>query len=198
MNQNLTVRKLTADEMEKIYIKHLVKDFPAGEVKPLATILEGQKSGKYLGYGMFLKDEGEELAGYAFFMNIRPEPIYLLDYFAVVEDKRSGGYGSAFLSRLNEICSRKHRRLILEVENPDYEENDSLRKKMQRRIAFYKKNEIHVSGVTCNFYHNEYRILYAGTPMEDQEVYQKLHLSYVDFFGEEFVERHVRYHAVGH
>lgn len=194
IEKNVHLRKLTAEEIESIYKNHLVKDFPAGEVKPLKVILERFHNGQYLGYGLFLNREPEELAGYAFIMNIRTDAIYLLDYFAIVEGMRISGYGSVFLNAIKETCVQENRRLILEVENPDYEKDIRLQEKMQKRIAFYKKNDIHVSGVTCNFYDNEYRILYAGTTLEDQQVYQKIMLSYVDFFGEEFIEAHVVFH----
>lgn len=194
IEKNVHLRKLTAEEIETVYKNHLIKDFPAGEVKSLQMILERFHNGQYLGYGLFLNHEPEELAGYAFIMNIRTEAIYLLDYFAIVEGMRSSGYGSVFLNAIKEICVQENRRLILEVENPDYEKDIRLQEKMQKRIAFYKKNHIQVSGVTCNFYDNEYRILYAGTPLEDQQVYQKTMLSYVDFFGEKFIKDHVVFH----
>lgn len=185
------IRPLSGQEIAEIYQKHLVKDFPAGEVKPLSTILQRFEGGQYFAYGLF--DESV-LAGYAFFMNIRPQPVYLLDYFAIVEEMRSGGYGSVFLKELKDVSEREGRQLILEVENPDYETDAAHREMMKRRIAFYERNGMRVSNVTCNFYDNEYRILYAGAPLAEREVYEKTMCAYVDFFGEEFIAEHVVFH----
>ena len=56
-------------------------------------------------------------------------------------------------------------------------------------IGFYKKNDMNLSGVSCNFYDNEYRILYAGEFMDDEEVYNRTHSVYLDFMGEELDSR---------
>lgn len=187
----MQIRRLTEEEISGIYNEHLVKDFPAGEVKPLKTILERFREDKYFAYGMF---EKEELIGYAFTMNINPESVYLLDYFAIVKDKRDMGFGSSLLSELKEMWNKEGKRLVLEVENPEYETDEDLKNMMNRRISFYKRNEMLVSGVTCNFYNNEYRILYAGTELEDTSVYEMVMRSYKYFFGEDFVKAHVVFH----
>lgn len=43
MTEKVYMRELTEQEMTEIYQSHLVEDFPAGEVKPLAHMLEGRK-----------------------------------------------------------------------------------------------------------------------------------------------------------
>ena len=55
--------------------------------------------------------------------------------------------------------------------------------------AVYKKNDMNLSGVSCNFYDNEYRILYAGEFMDDEEVYNRTYSVYLDFMGEELDSR---------
>ena len=111
------MRELTEQEMTEIYQSHLVEDFPAGEVKPLAHMLEGRKKGQYEAYGLFEKDT---LKGYAYFIKNSTQPIALLDYFAIVRGLRSAGYGSLFLKKLQAMCIEQQKQLILEVENPDY------------------------------------------------------------------------------
>ena len=56
MTEKVYMRELTEQEMTEIYQSHLVEDFPAGEVKPLAHMLEGRKKGQYEAYGLFEKD----------------------------------------------------------------------------------------------------------------------------------------------
>ena len=111
------MRELTEQEMTEIYQSHLVEDFPAGEVKPLAHMLEGRKKGQYEAYGLFEKDT---LKGYAYFIKNSTQPAALLDYFAIVRGLRSAGYGSLFLKKLQAMCIEQQKQLILEVENPDY------------------------------------------------------------------------------
>ena len=65
MTEKVYMRELTEQEMTEIYQSHLVEDFPAGEVKPLAHMLEGRKKGQYEAYGLFEKDT---LKGYAYFI----------------------------------------------------------------------------------------------------------------------------------
>ena len=67
----------------------------------------------------------------------------------------SGGCGVSVTVRcFKEITGNVHRtakQLILEVENPDYETREDKKVLMHRRIAFYQKNGMQLSGVTCNF-----------------------------------------------
>lgn len=101
MTEKVYMRELTEQEMTEIYQSHLVEDFPAGEVKPLAHMLEGRKKGQYEAYGLFEKDT---LKGYAYFIKNSTQPAALLDYFAIVRGLRSAGYGSLFLKKLQAMC----------------------------------------------------------------------------------------------
>ena len=71
MTEKVYMRELTEQEMTEIYQSHLVEDFPAGEVKPLAHMLEGRKKGQYEAYGLFEKDT---LKGYAYFIKNSTQP----------------------------------------------------------------------------------------------------------------------------
>ena len=145
------------------------------------------KKDMYFVYGYY--NENGELAGYAFFINDRTKDTVLLDYFAIVPEKRSSGIGSEFLGKIKEKIADSGNRLILEVENPEYAEDGPAKDYMIKRIGFYKKNDMNLSGVSCNFYDNEYRILYAGEFMDDEEVYNRTHSVYLDFMGEELDSR---------
>ena len=174
MTEKVYMRELTEQEMTEIYQSHLVEDFPAGEVKPLAHMLEGRKKGQYEAYGLFEKDT---LKGYAYFIKNSTQPAALLDYFAIVRGLRSAGYGSLFLKKLQAMCIEQQKQLILEVENPDYETRED-------------------SGVTCNFYDNEYRIMYAGAHCEDTKVQEITMNTYLNFFGADVVRKRAVFHAL--
>ena len=97
----LYIRILEADEITDIYNEHIVTDFPASEVKPLSQMLRKREQGQYFVYGMF-EDNGE-LAGYAYFIKCSNKDVYLLDYLAIVKNKRSKHLGSTFLQELKNL-----------------------------------------------------------------------------------------------
>ena len=183
----IMIKILGIDDFSEIYNKRLVNDFPESEVKSLKKIIDMYKKDMYFVYGYY--NENGELAGYAFFINDRTKDTVLLDYFAIVPEKRSSGIGSEFLGKIKEKIADSGNRLILEVENPEYAEDGPAKDYMIKRIGFYKKNDMNLSGVSCNFYDNEYRILYAGEFMDDEEVYNRTHSVYIDFMGEELDSR---------
>lgn len=185
------MRQLSASEMTQIYQSELIHDFPAGEVKPLEQMLEARKKGNYFACGYY---DNEELAGYAFFIRSTRRNTFLLDYLAVLSGRRSGGYGSKFLTQLKEMVQEQGGSLILEVENPDYAPPGAERDYMIKRIGFYEKNGLHLSNVTCNFYDNEYRIMYAGEKRQETEVRQETEEIYREFFGDAFIDRYCVFH----
>lgn len=124
--QKYNIRLLDIEEIKKIYNEHIVTDFPASEVKPLKQMLEKRENDQYFVYGMYENREDscgrkyDELAGYAYFIKCRNQDVYLLDYLAIVKDKRSKHLGSGFLQQLKKLAKDDGKLLILEVENPDY------------------------------------------------------------------------------
>ena len=85
---------------------------------------------------------------------------------------------------------------VEKVENPDYETREDKKVLMHRRIAFYQKNGMQLSGVTCNFYDNEYRIMYAGAHCEDTKVQEITMNTYLNFFGANVVRKRAVFHAL--
>ena len=177
----LYIRILEADEITDIYNEHIVTDFPASEVKPLSQMLRKREQGQYFVYGMF-EDNGE-LAGYAYFIKCSNKDVYLLDYLAIVKNKRSKHLGSTFLQELKNIAV-----------NADYADEGAAKDYMIKRIGFYKKNGMKLSNTSCYFLGNEYRILYAGDEVEDDYMDEITDTVYRDFFGDQFVDMNVRFH----
>jgi GNAT superfamily N-acetyltransferase len=64
-------------------------------------------------------------------------PFDFLDYLAVDSRFRGQGLGGAFFRALAPGLKERQRRLVLEVEDPDYGEN---REQRLRRVAFYRDN----------------------------------------------------------
>lgn len=185
------LRQLENQEITQIYNQYMTADFPASELKSLKMILDGIKDGAYIAFGY--EEEGA-LRGYAYVITPKKSNIYLLDYLAVLPNLRSFRIGTRLMHELHRLVEQKGVRLMLEVENPDYEEQDERRDYMERRITFYRRNQMKVSNVSCRFYGNEYRILYAGEAMEDAAVQKEIEKVYRAFFGDSFIDRHCIFH----
>ena len=191
------VKEADKKQIAQIYDTYLVNDFPKSEVKPLKKILDGVDCGKYfvcVYYGEEQADfEMQDFKAYAFFIKSSVSNAYLLDYFAVLEGSRSSGIGSAFLQELKQMVKKMGGHLILEVENPDYEQEGAQKDYMLKRIGFYQKNGINVSGVSCEFCGNQYKLLYGGQPTSDEVIRKETEELYLDFFGQDFIEKNCRF-----
>lgn len=211
----MKIRQLTIKEMDAVYHAHLIYDFPASEVKSMDMIQRGYACGKYFAYGLFVEDTSKQqkdsvqivlkqqeefnmdnLAAYAFFIRSESCRYILLDYLAVVRGRRDGGFGSVFLQQLQSMCVKENMKLILEVENPAYAPDEDIRAYREKRIRFYIKNQILVSNVSCNFYDNEYLILYSRQDEEKNSCpsWAEIDAVYRDFFGDKFIDQHVKFH----
>ena len=54
--QNLTWKKLTADELTRVYLDEMRRDFPPSELKPLSMILNSEAAGMAHTWGVFAED----------------------------------------------------------------------------------------------------------------------------------------------
>ena len=143
-SKNLIIRKLNNIEIISVYNRHLKKDFPREERRPLLIVLKGIRKGYYDCYGCF--EEGQ-LVGYMFLVKSNRD--CLVDYFAVVSSRRNQGIGSAFLRQVSQTFDVNG--LILEVEDPAFAEGEEEKKLRERRVSFYKRNgfvDTDISAVT--------------------------------------------------
>lgn len=117
--------------------------FPKCERKPFALICEKQSSGSV---DILYLEEQEHFCGLAITMKDRD--LVLLDYFAIAEDKRGMGYGSAALAALYSYYSGK--RFFLEIESTK-EDAENREQRLQRK-SFYLKNGLTELGIeACVF-----------------------------------------------
>lgn len=171
-------RILEKNEIEEIYKNHMKKDFPKDELKPLSMIIRSIDNGNYSCYGLF---ENEELFGYACFVSLKKDgKIYcLLDYFAVLCDRRDKGIGSEFLRILREkftdteifLCESE------DIKNSFGEELNT----RQRRISFYLRNDFVDTTVRANVFGVDYILLEfnLGKTHTADEVCQR----YIDIYS---------------
>lgn len=185
------LKQLGQGMAEQIYNTEMVKDFPESELKPLKMILSGMERGVYEVMGYYKE---QKLAAYCYFIKSTVSDTLLLDYFAVTGEMRNNGIGSEVLEQLKAYAVNAGKQLILEVENPEYEKNEEKRTLMERRIGFYKRNGMKLSGVSCTFADNEYRIFYLGDEQTNEQVKNITEEIYRNFFGNEFIDKNCRFH----
>ena len=95
--QTFTWKKLTADELTRVYLDEMRRDFPPSELKPLSMILNSEAVGMAHTWGVF---EGETLVSYLLMVRPMGCEVSQLDYFSVLPVYRSTGIGARLLAAL--------------------------------------------------------------------------------------------------
>lgn len=168
-----------------LYFKHLCRDFPPAERRPLPSMLNLRRRGLYQAYAM--KDRGGETAGYAA-VAAGKNGALLLDYLAVCAGRRGGGEGSILVSLLDKRLAKAP--LFAEVEDPDATKDPNERKIRLRRIRFYLKNGFCDTGIRCRVFGVRYQIL-ALHPHGDAK--KALDAIYRTLFPKMIYEKQIQY-----
>ena len=126
---SLTWRLLTAEELTKVYLDEMRRDFPQSELKPLSMILNSEAAGTAHTWGIY---DGDALAAYL--LMVRPVGCAMsqLDYFAVLPRYRASGLGAALLAELpghENGCQA----ILIEAECPEKAEDEAM---AVRRLGF--------------------------------------------------------------
>lgn len=187
-----TVKKLENGEITSIYDTYMRQDFPAAELKPLNHILKGMEEGYGFSLGIY---EEEELVGYGVFILCEETKCALLDYFAILWDRRGEGlghrafllFGTYFKENLSLVEG-----LYIESERVAAAENEEQRLTRERRIAFYESCGCEMTDLRAVLFGVDYSVLYkrmnpAGTASRDA-----LDMLYRRMFKPEHYERCVR------
>lgn len=155
-------------QIEALYMRA----FPAAERKPFSMILRTRRKGN----AEILTVEAADgtFAGEA--ITVQCGPLVLVDYFAVSEEKRGCGVGSAALQLLRERYAGKT--VFLEIESTKAEDAPN-RAQREKRKAFYLRN-----GLSCM----PFRAVEFGVEMEiltfsGEVTFDDLHGLYKSVFG---------------
>jgi GNAT superfamily N-acetyltransferase len=190
----MTMRILTAKERYYFYQNYLVNDFHKNEIKPFDRMERLIEQGKYTCYGFF---EETTPLGYAYFIKYPNEQLFLLDYFVVLKQYRSKGFGSDFLNEIKNQVLGNSSVLIAEVENPDYIEDEANKDDSKRRINFYLRNGFMQSNVLSQVFHCEYIMFAFGLEkINNKKLYEDVMKLYLDVFGYELFERYIHVRIV--
>ena len=166
--------KVSLATAREIYETYMKKDFPPEEIKPFPVI---EKMWEKKSYFVYVFYENMSPCAYAFLLADNKERVLLLDYFAVLEQRRGEGYGSYALSLLRETCADWNA-LLIEVENDEMADIDEETRTMRkRRISFYTEAGCLMTDVRSRLWDVNYRIMvmplsdrYAGERIEEKLV----------------------------
>ena len=157
-------RKLTLPELETVYREHMTRDFPHSELKPFSRLKALVDGGTYEAYGLF--EDGAMIA-YDLYWLDRADPYVMLDYFAVVPDRRNGGTGSGLLRDMLERFCAGGGGVFGEVEIPDTGDPavDDLRR---RRLGFYARAGMRTMGFRTRVFGVPYVVVAYGPEISDE------------------------------
>ena len=186
----MQIKTMDIDEIREIYYTNMVHEFPPEELKPFSAIDRLLQRDMYLCFGLY---DGDTLQGYAFLVTEPGNARLLLDYYVVLEEYRDRGMGTRFMTLLREACAT-YAAILVEVENPDYAENDEQLTAQKRRVSFYERNGFMDTGIRANLFDAEYRVLQRNIGEHvDGDTFQALDSLYRAMLGDQYGSR-LRYH----
>ena len=152
------VRALPMERVRELYERRMTRDFPRNELKPLDMLERAARQGRYDCYGAMA---GEEILAYALFVRLEDGQgrCALLDYYAVRDDLRDRGVGSAFLRALVDGPLSGLDWALLEVDDPDLAPDALERERRNRRLDFYLRNGMADTSVRAAVYGARFRVL---------------------------------------
>ena len=130
--QTFTWKKLTADELTRVYLDEMRRDFPPSELKPLSMILNSEAAGMAHTWGVF---EGETLVSYLLMVQPMGCEVSQLDYFSVLPAYRSTGIGARLLAALP-AHEEGAKAILIEAECPEKADDEAM---AVRRLGFYAR-----------------------------------------------------------
>lgn len=173
------VRKMTIQEMEKIYQQQLVNDFPPNETKPFSSIKEMWEKGIYRGYVL---EENNRLCAYWYTLYIEKENIKLLDYFAVVQAYRGKGYGSLVMRYLKKQVAVSDSIIFIESENPQKSRTQEEQVVREKRLQFYQNNGAKDTEFRTGVYQADYILLALGEIVDKRDTEDWIRRVYQEFY----------------
>ncbi len=180
----MEMKCLDLAEVFDIYDRYAIHDFPASELKTKDHIKDLMTRGLYRCFGFY---QQSQLVAYAWFFVYEPS-LYLLDFFAVLAAFRSQGLGAQILQLLREQIGAHG--VYGEVEDPDYAIDSDDRSIRQRRIGFYLRNGMHLTGVRSSVLTDRY-LIFCSEPQPDDIVRQHVRQLYQTMFDEAFYQKHI-------
>ena len=190
--ETLTWRLLTAEQLTRVYLDEMRRDFPAGELKPLSMILNSEAAGTAHTWGVYA---GETLAAYRLMVQPAGCTVSQLDYFAVLPAYRASGLGAALLADLprHEAGAAA---ILIEAECPEKAADEAM---AVRRLGFYARCGAQDTGWTEHLFDAWFRVLVlpcpGGPESPAEETIGRLADCYRSTIGEPQWKNYVRFYG---
>ena len=167
--QTFTWKKLTADELTRVYLDEMRRDFPPSELKPLSMILNSEAVGMAHTWGALMRCnnffhladhqqavfEGETLVSYLLMVQPMGCEVSQLDYFSVLPAYRSTGIGARLLAALP-AHEEGAKAILIEAECPEKADDEAM---AVRRLGFYARCGAVDTGWTEHLFDAWFRVL---------------------------------------
>ena len=148
----LTWRLLTAEELTRVYLHEMRRDFPPTELKPLSMVLNSEAVGDSHTWGVY---DGETLVAYLLMVRPRGATVSQLDYFAVLPACRAAGLGAKLLAALPGKEAGADA-ILIEAECPEKADDEAM---AVRRLGFYARCGAVDTGWTEHLFDAWFRVL---------------------------------------
>ena len=191
--ENLTWRLLTAEELTKVYLDEMRRDFPQSELKPLSMILNSEAAGTAHTWGIY---DGDALAAYLLMVRPMGCAMSQLDYFAVLPRYRASGLGAALLAELpghENGCQA----ILIEAECPEKADDEAM---AVRRLGFYARCGAVDTGWTEHLFDAWFRVLVLpaeGKTLDAETANKELADCYSRVMGADKWRRYVQLYRPG-
>lgn len=150
-DQNIVLKDISGNYAAMKAVQVIYKEaFPRIERKPFVMIVKKQKEDQADILGIY---DGEKMVGMV--VTMRYGQLLLVDYLAIDQRWRDGGYGTAALSCLKEMFP--DHRIFLEIET--VLENTPAQKLRRSRKAFYLRNGMRETGIYADVFTSKFEVL---------------------------------------
>jgi len=134
----MKIREIREDEYKDLY-SHMKRDFPYNELPPFFVVKRNFDKNIYDGF--YMTEDTSDI-GYAVITAPENLKYALVNYFAILPEYRSKGFGSEFLKII--LGCYSDRILVVEADAPSSAKSASLRNEAERRVRFYERAGFHV------------------------------------------------------
>ena len=190
--QTFTWKKLTADELTRVYLDEMRRDFPPSELKPLSMILNSEAVGMAHTWGVF---EGETMVSYLLMVRPMGCEVSQLDYFSVLPAYRSTGIGAKLLAALP-AHEEGAKAILIEAECPEKADDEAM---AARRLGFYARCGARDTGCYEHLFDAWFRILVLPCPgapeLSDKDALDALVSCYKHTISESQWRKYVQFYA---
>jgi GNAT superfamily N-acetyltransferase len=177
------IRPLEPDEFKSIYVR-IKRDFAFGEYAPYRVLKRQLADGRQQGWLFFA---GGRAAAYAICAGDTASGVVLISYFAVFDEMRGRGMGTAFLEDIKKAYTDA-RGIVAEVEKPENAKTAGEKALRERRMAFYRRAGFEpLFGIDYSIWNVPMHLMVFPPGADPEEIGRAVHAVYLSLMGRRFI-----------